>query len=189
VLPSLPACGFSLTAYIQARNRRIPALLKKSEIDPQTYRDAMARFGGAVHVVTTDGPAGRRGTTVIAACSVSDKPPTILVCLNRENVANDRFAENGVFALNTLSGAQRELANAFSGLTGLPQEERFAHGEWTRLATGAPVLANSMASLDCELIDHKDMASHRVLFGKVTAIRIGDSLEPLFYFNRAYHVL
>ena len=56
-----------------------------NEVGPQDYRDAMARFAGAVHVITTDGRAGKRGTTVIAACSVSDIPPTVLVCLNREN--------------------------------------------------------------------------------------------------------
>lgn len=164
-------------------------MLKKTEIDSQLYRDAMARFAGAVHVVTTDGPAGRRGTTVIAACSVSDKPPMILVCLNRENLANELFAKNGVFALNTLSMQHLDLANAFSGLTAPTQEERFAHGEWLKLATGAPVLADAMASLDCEVVDHKDMATHRVIFGKVTSIRIGDSLAPLMYFNRAYHGL
>ncbi|MDP3899343.1 MAG: flavin reductase [Mesorhizobium sp.] len=164
-------------------------MLKKTEIDSQLYRDAMARFAGAVHVVTTDGPAGRRGTTVIAACSVSDKPPMILVCLNRENLANELFATNGVFALNTLSMRHLDLANAFSGLTAATQEERFAHGEWLKLATGAPVLTDAMASLDCEVVDHKDMATHRVIFGKVTSIRIGDSLAPLMYFNRAYHGL
>jgi cob(II)yrinic acid a,c-diamide reductase len=166
-----------------------PALLKKSDIDPQIYRDAMARFAGAVHVLTTDGPAGRRGTTVIAACSVSDKPPTILVCINRENVSNALFTENGAFALNTLGAAHRDLANAFSGLTGLTQDERFAHGTWTRLASGTPILADSMMSLDGELTDTADIATHRVLFGKVTGVRIGDSVEPLMYFNRAYHVL
>ena len=57
-------------------------MLKQPEIQPQDYRDAMAKFAGAVHVITSDGPAGRRGVTVIAACSVSDDPPTILVCLN-----------------------------------------------------------------------------------------------------------
>lgn len=170
----------------ETRNRPV---LKKSDIDSQTYRDAMARFAGAVHVMTTDGSAGRRGTTVIAACSVSDKPPLILVCLNRENVANDIFAQNGVFALNTLSTSQEALANAFSGLTGETQEQRFSHGEWLTLATGAPVLADAMASFDCEIIDQKDMATHRVIFGKVTAIRIGDSVAPLMYFNRAYHGL
>ncbi|MET0598611.1 MAG: flavin reductase, partial [Mesorhizobium sp.] len=56
-------------------------MLKKQEVEPLHYRDAMARFAGAVHVLTTDGPAGKRGTTVIAACSVSDNPPTVLVCI------------------------------------------------------------------------------------------------------------
>ena len=182
------ACGTPAQAYIDGETG-YPAVPKKSDIDPQAYRDAMARFAGAVHVLTTDGPAGRRGTTIIATCSVSDHPPTILACINRENVSNSVFWDNGVFALNTLAGQHQDLANAFSGLTGLTQEERFAKGEWTSLSTGAPVLADSMMSLDCEIIETTDMATHRVLYGKVTGVRIGDSLKPLTYFNRAYRVL
>ena len=40
-----------------------------------------------------------------------------------------------------------------------------------------------------EIIDAKDLATHRVLFGKVTGLRIGDNLRPLIYHNRGYHVL
>lgn len=161
-------------------------MLKKNEIAPRHYRDAMSRFAGAVHVVTTDGKAGRRGTTVIAACSVSDNPPTILVCLNRENPKNDLYVENGVFALNTLAAGQKELADAFSGLTGLSQDERFALAQWDNLSTTAPALEGALASFDCEIINTADMATHRVLFGKVTGLRIGDSLTPLIYYDRAY---
>jgi cob(II)yrinic acid a,c-diamide reductase len=164
-------------------------LLKMNEVGPQHYRDAMARFGGAVHVVTTDGPAGRRGTTIIATCSVSDSPPTVLVCLNRENRSNDLFVENGRFALNTLPHEMQPLAEAFSGLTGLTQDERFALGEWEVLATGAPVLKGALAAFDCEIIETVDHATHRVLFGKVTALKVGDRLRPLVYFDRAYRAL
>lgn len=164
-------------------------MLKLNDIGPQLYRDAMARFAGAVHVVTTDGPAGRRGTTIIAACSVSDSPPTVLVCLNRENRSNDLFLENGRFALNTLPIEQRALAEAFSGLTGLTQDERFALAEWDVISTGAPALKGALSVFDCEVIDHKDHATHRVLFGKVTGLRVGDRVEPLLYFNRAYRAL
>lgn len=146
----------------------------------------MAHFAGAVHVVTTDGKVGRRGTTVIAACSVSDNPPTILVCLNRENPRNNVYAENGVFALNTLASGQREVADAFSGLTALSQDERFALGRWDRLSTTAPSLQGALATFDCEIVETADMATHRVLFGKVTGLRIGDNLTPLIYYNRAY---
>lgn len=164
-------------------------MLKKNAIEPRHYRDAMSRFAGAVHIVTTDGKAGRRGTTVIAACSVSDNPPTVLVCLNRENPNNDAYVQNSVFALNTLSSGHRELADAFSGLTVLSQADRFALGLWDHLSTTAPVLVGALASFDCEIADTADMATHRVLFGKVTGLRVGDNLTPLIYHNRAYHVL
>lgn len=164
-------------------------MLKINDVGPQHYRDAMARFAGAVHIVTTDGAAGRRGTTVIAACSVSDSPPTVLVCLNRENLANDLFLANGRFALNTLPSGRRPLAEAFSGQTGLTQDERFALGDWETIATGAPVLKDAVAVFDCDVIDSKDHATHRILFGKVTGLRIGDMVSPLIYHDRAYHIL
>lgn len=164
-------------------------MLKKTDIEPQAYRDAMSHFAGHVHVVTTDGAAGKRGATVIAACSVSDTPPMVLVCLNRENAKNLAFVENGNFALNTLSERHEPLAVGFSGITGLPVEERFALGAWDTISTGAPTLTDAVAVFDCELIDTKDLATHRVLFGKVTGLRIGDSLRPLVYHGRGYHVL
>ncbi|MGE0281054.1 MAG: flavin reductase [Rhizobiaceae bacterium] len=164
-------------------------MLKKYEIGPQAYRDAMAHFAGAVHLITTDGPGGLRGTTVIAACSVSDSPPTILACLNRENPNNQAFVKNGRFALNTLAARHEPLSVAFSGLTGLTAQERFALAEWDVIATGAPTLKGAVAVFDCELADTKDLATHRVLFGKVTGLRIGDNLRPLIYHDRSYHVL
>ena len=126
--------GSGLTLYSRGKSSGACGVLKKSVVEPRQYRDAMSRFAGAVHVVTTDGAAGRRGTTVIAACSVSDNPPTILVCLNRGNAANDRFVQNGVFALNSLSASHQDLANGFSGLTGLEQEQRPQFGREAFLA-------------------------------------------------------
>jgi len=165
------------------------ALLKTNEIAAQHYRDAMAHFAGAVHIVTTDGEAGKRGVTAIAACSVSDNPPTILVCLNRLNPHNEPFLQNGVFALNTLSAGQRDLSDVFSGLTSVPHDQRFEYGVWETLSTGSPVLRGALSVLDCELVEAKDMATHRIYFGRVTGIRIGDKLQPLLYHDRKYRVL
>lgn len=149
----------------------------------------MAHFAGAVHVVTTDGHAGRRGVTVIAACSASDKPPTVLVCLNRENANNELFLENGVFALNTIPAGEENLANAFSGLTGMSQDERFALAKWDTISSGAPTLLGALAVFDCEIIGSSDVATHRVYIGKVTGLRLGANLRPLIYHDRNYRVL
>lgn len=164
-------------------------MLKTNDVGPQLYRDAMAQFAGAVHVITTDGKAGRRGVTIIAACSVSDSPPTILACLNRENPQNDAFLENGVFALNTLGSEHEQLSNTFAGFDGKSQDERFAQAEWDVLSSGAPTLKSALAVFDCRLVEAKDMATHRIYFGEVTGLRIGDNVKPLLYHNRGYKVL
>src|SRR6266850_752518 len=53
--------------------------------EPGAFREAMSRLGAAVHVITTAGPGGKTGATATAVCSVSDTPPTLLVCINRRS--------------------------------------------------------------------------------------------------------
>ncbi|OYZ91740.1 MAG: hypothetical protein B7X99_16145, partial [Rhizobiales bacterium 17-65-6] len=65
-------------------------------VTQQDYRDAMSRVGAAVNVVTTDGPGGKAGFTASAVCSVTDSPPTLLVCLNRGSSVSPAFQANGV---------------------------------------------------------------------------------------------
>lgn len=164
-------------------------MLKRQLIEPKLYRDAMARYAGHVQVVTTAAGTVRRGVTVTAACSVSDNPATVLVCLNRSNPKNRIFLESGVFALNTLGADQRGLAVAFSGEDGLGEEERFARGKWDTIASGAPTLVDAPVVFDCRLIDHAPLATHMVLYGEVVGLRLGEMRPALLYMNRDYHHL
>lgn len=75
-------------------------------VDQQTFRDAMSCMGAAVNIITTDGPAGRAGFTASAVCSVTDTPPTLLVCLNRGASVWPVFNENRTLCVNTLSAGQ-----------------------------------------------------------------------------------
>ncbi len=158
-------------------------------IEPQAFRDAMSRFASAVHVVTTAGPAGRRGVTATAVASVSDDPPTILVCLNASNPDNAMFAENGVFAVNTLAANDRTVAMTFAGTTGVPKPERFDTGLWEAGATGAPLLASALAAFDCRISAVETVATHRVLIGEVVGLGQGPLAPPLIYHARGYRLL
>src|SRR5580700_4745781 len=117
-------------------------------VDPALFREAMSRLGAAVHVITTAGPGGKAGATATAVCSVSDAPPTLLMCLNRRSQTNPAVVENGVFCINTLGHEGAEIADLFAGRTGVQGADRFAIGEWAVLATGAPVLASAVAAFD-----------------------------------------
>ncbi|MHC2155955.1 flavin reductase (DIM6/NTAB) family NADH-FMN oxidoreductase RutF [Bradyrhizobium diazoefficiens] len=85
------------------------------DVAPQDYRDAMACLGAAVNIVTTDGSAGRAGFTASAICSVTDDPPTLLVCINRGSSAYSSVTRNEVVCVNVLSARHEPLSRLFGG--------------------------------------------------------------------------
>ena len=156
-----------------------------TEIVGEDYRDAMAGLGAAVSIVTTDGPAGRAGFTASAVCSVTDDPPTLLVCLNRASSAYASVAGNKLVCVNVLSAQQEPLSRLFGGK--VPATERFAAAVWSTLETGAPVLADCVVAFDCQIADVTTVGTHDVLFCRVVALRRSGLTENLIYLGRAYH--
>jgi len=155
-------------------------------VDRQEYREAMARLGAAVNVVTTDGPAGRGGFTASAVCSVTDDPPTLLVCMNRASDRNVVFKTNRVLCVNTLGSDHEDLSAVFGGRTEV-MDERFAAGSWFVLKTGAPALHGAVVSFDCRIAQVVEVGTHSVFFCEVERIATGEGHEGLIYFGRAYH--
>jgi len=154
-------------------------------VDRDNYRAAMARLGAAVNVIATDGPGGRRGFTASAVCSVTDAPPTLLVCCNRTHDTHLALVTNRVMSVNTLAFAQAEVSDVFARSPN--GTERFATGVWRTLATGAPVLEGAAVAFDCRIVHVHDVGTHSVFFGEVEAVRLGDAADGLIYFARAYH--
>ena len=150
------------------------------------FRDAMAKLGAAVTIVTTAGAAGRAGFSATAVCSVSDTPPTMLVCLNRSSSAYNAVTANGVLCINILAGEHEDLSRLFGGKT--PVAERFAAASWSTLVTGSPALDGALASLDCEVHTVSDGHSHDIFICQVKAMRQQEG-SGLIYFNRRYHRL
>lgn len=155
-------------------------------VDVQPFRDAMCRLGAAVHVITSDGPAGKTGFTATAVSSVSDSPATLLICLNRTATSMPILRGNGVFCVNTLRAGEEIIADTFAGRTKVPRDERFATGQWTTLRTGSPVLLSAVVAFDCHVREVRSVASHDVYFGVVEAIHSGPPGAVLVYHDRSY---
>lgn len=151
------------------------------------YRAAMARLGAAVNVITTTGPGGRRGFTASAVCSVTDHPPTLLVCCNRFNDTHAALLANRIMCVNTLAAGQSEVSEVFAGVSGREGEARFGIAEWDRIETGAPALHGAAVSFDCRIVQWTEIGTHSVFFGEVVALRHGAVHGGLIYFDRAYH--
>ncbi|WP_430246152.1 flavin reductase [Neorhizobium sp. DAR64861/K0K2] len=151
------------------------------------FRNAMARLGAAINIVTTDGPGGRTGFAATAVCSVSDTPPSLVVCINRSSSAYEAVMKNGVLCVNITGGSHQPLCQLFGGRT--PAAERFALGSWTQMETGAPVLQDALAAFDCRISAIHSSGSHDLLICEVLALKPSSEGRGLIYFDRSYHIV
>ena len=156
-------------------------------VEKQAFRDAMARLGAAVNIITTNGPAGRAGFTASAVCSVTDTPPTLLVCLNRSASVWPVFDANRQLCVNTLAAGQEALSTLFGGKT--PMAERFQAAQWRDGVTGSPMLEGALVSFDCRISDITRVGTHDVLFCNVLSLRLSNQMHGLAWFNRGYFPL
>jgi flavin reductase (NADH) len=156
--------------------------------DRTDFREAMAHLPAAVNILTTDGPGGRCGITVSAVCSVTDDPPTVLVCVNRSSASHDIFSGNRRVCVNVLGGRHEELAMHFAGATKVPMVERFAWDIWDP-EEPVPVLRDALVNIVGTIRDRKSMGSHSVMFVEVESVRVRTGDSSLVYFNRRFHRL
>ena len=156
-------------------------------VDHNTFRSAMARLGAAVNLITSDGPAGRHGLTASAVCSVTDDPPTVLVCINRASASNGLLKANGVLCVNVLAAHHAALSQRFADRSSRASERFADEILWSRLSTGSPVLNDASVAFDCRIASVSEVGTHSVFFCEVETVRTADKVEGLIYFNRAYH--
>jgi flavin reductase (DIM6/NTAB) family NADH-FMN oxidoreductase RutF len=125
---------------------------------------------------------------VSAFVSVSPDPPLVAVMVDHRHLAHQLLERpDAVFAVNILGEDQRELSDRFAKTR---DEDRFAAGRWARATTGAPVLEDALAWLDCSIFSRHCAGTHSLYIGRVEASSVPRADQrPLVYWNRAYRRL
>jgi flavin reductase (DIM6/NTAB) family NADH-FMN oxidoreductase RutF len=156
-------------------------------IDPIDFRDVLRHFPAGVTIVTVRAGQERHGLTVSAFMSVSPTPPLIAVSVDHRGHGYPLLERSdATFAVNILRAAQDDLSNQFAFFEG----DRFSMGTWTTALTGAPVLDDALAWLDCTIYSRHTAGTHTIYIGEVQASRVLEpDGEPLVYWNRAYRSL
>jgi flavin reductase (DIM6/NTAB) family NADH-FMN oxidoreductase RutF len=162
------------------------SLVSPGAVDTIAYRNLMRHQAGGVAIISCGKPGGRTGLTATAVCSISDAPPTLLICVNRNASGHKIITAERCFVVNFLAIDQMDLAKVFSGKAGLDGESRFSAEHWTTLATGAPVLRDAVANLDCEVVDEHGFETHSLFIGRVRAGTARDEADPLVYLRGVF---
>jgi flavin reductase (DIM6/NTAB) family NADH-FMN oxidoreductase RutF len=126
--------------------------------------------------------------TVNSFTSLSLDPPLVLVSLERITRTHRLVMQAGHFGITILGEHQQEISDRFAGrLT--EHLDRFEDLPVYELVSGAPLLGDGLASLDCKVISAFEAGTHTVFVGEVQAVRRIEDDAPLVYYNRDYREL
>ena len=121
----------------------------------------MRHWPSGVAVVTTAGPTGPVGCTVVALMSLSVEPPLLAVSLGEESRTLEAIRHTDLFGVSILAAAQRELSERFANCA---REERFT-GVELRVEHGVPLLAGAAARMVCAVQQLEQIADHVLVVG------------------------
>jgi flavin reductase len=153
-------------------------------VDGEQFKAGMRTLAGAVNIITSLNASHRYGMTATAVCSASAEPPTVLVCINKLATTHGAVSKSKAFCVNVLRAEDWELSTAFSGAQS--GESRFKSRDWTRLATGSPVLIDALVSFDCRVVKQMVHGTHTIFLGEVEQVAFGKKGKPLLYSEGQY---
>jgi flavin reductase (DIM6/NTAB) family NADH-FMN oxidoreductase RutF len=159
-------------------------------VDPLRYRDAIGRFSTGITVITAHVGARHHGMTANTFTSVSLDPVLVLVCVDRSSRLHDLVLAAGEWGVSVLAADQEHASRVFA-VRGRPPGETVGSvpHHYGRL-TGAVLLDDALATLECRTVAAHGGGDHTVLLGEVLGVDLPrPDAPPLVYYRGRYRHL
>jgi flavin reductase (DIM6/NTAB) family NADH-FMN oxidoreductase RutF len=157
-------------------------------VTPDEFRAALGRFASGVTVITVETPTGEvHGMTANAFCSVSLRPPLVLVCIDHLAETYLHIRERRQFGVSVLKEEQEALSEFFAD----PERNHDAAYRlgirYRPMQSGVPVLQDALANLDCSVVHDYQGGDHTIFVGEVQEVNAAEG-APLLYFRGRYRI-
>lgn len=136
-------------------------------MDKDAKKTALRMIPYGLYVLTGETSDGRvAATTVNWVTQTAFEPPLIVVGVKADSGAHSVIKEAGVFGLNILAKGQQSLAYTF--FKPAEREGDMIGGRVFRSgSTGAPLLEEAPAYVECRLIETIEKGDHSIFVGQV----------------------
>lgn len=135
-----------------------------------------------LYIVTSLENGRCNGFTADAVFQVGANPPSVGVCIKKDNLTHDFILRNGYFAVSILAEyAPAELIRHW-GLKSGHQEDKCVNTEYKTGITGCHVITrDTVGAIECRIINSFDAGSHTIFLGEVVLAEMFSEGEPLTY--------
>lgn len=113
---------------------------------------------------------------------ITSDPMRLAAGINKGNLTAEHILASGVFAVNILGKDSHKLVRRFGYRSGR-EFAKFKGIEYTIGKTGSPLLNDSLAYLECEVLAEKivDCGTHWLFVADVVAGKLTADVEPMTY--------
>lgn len=162
-------------------------------VDQAALRRAAGRVPTGIVVVSAILDDVEHAMTVSAFTTVSLEPPLVLFCAQKIARFHEAVLKAGFWSVSVLGDGSEEIA------TWLAKRGRPLAGQLDQIphrpgpVTGAPLLDDAVATMECQTTDIHDGGDHSIVVGLVLAASVGpvgrDGVSPLVHFRGGYRRL
>jgi flavin reductase (DIM6/NTAB) family NADH-FMN oxidoreductase RutF len=160
-----------------------------SEVDRAAFRRAASSFASGIVVVTTSLEGVSHAMTVTAFTAVSLEPLLVLMCAEKVARFHDAVMATGIWAVSVL-GEDAEKTAAWLATRGRQlagQLDAIRHHAGP--LTGAPILDDALAAMECRTTATYDGGDHSIVLGEVIGVTEPRPGAPLLHWASRYHRL
>ncbi|TPW28939.1 flavin reductase [Martelella alba] len=150
---------------------------------PLHLRRALGQFATGIAVVAARHDGRTIGMTISSFTSLSMEPPLVLWSLRDNARSRPVFEAAEGFAISVLSERQSHVAAHFAR----GQADPFATVKTIEAASGLPLIEGALAHFDCVTDRIYDGGDHRILIGRVMALRVEEGRPLVFFASRISH--
>jgi flavin reductase (DIM6/NTAB) family NADH-FMN oxidoreductase RutF len=136
--------------------------------------DLFRRLNAGVYVVGVAEGERRNAFTAAWLMQVSFDPPLLALSVNPGHASYPLLVGGGGFAVSVLSHDQLHLARHFGTRSGR-EVDKLAGIAWRPGRTGAPILTEAVAWLECRLTERLPAGDHEIVIARPLA---GELLRP-----------
>jgi flavin reductase (DIM6/NTAB) family NADH-FMN oxidoreductase RutF len=135
-------------------------------MDPEIKKQALREVTYGLYIVSAiaDGVAGADTVNWLSQASFS--PPLVMVGIKQDSNLHAAVDKSGSLVINILSASQKEIAQDFFRATTVEENKLNGHS-FTVGVTGAPVLDEVYAYLECQVRDKVALGDHTVVIAEV----------------------
>ncbi|HKR92012.1 flavin reductase family protein [Novosphingobium sp.] len=156
--------------------------MSETTFDPAAFRKVLSNYPTGVCVITALDEEKPAGMVVGSFTSVSLDPPLVGFFPDKSSTSWPRIEKTGHFCVNVLGSDQQDVCRAVNARG----EAKFVGVEYVVSEHNLPIIANSIACIECRLYSVTEAGDHWFVLGKVLRMETVRDDDPMLFHRGRY---